>query len=363
MKIIQIIYSLNQGGAERFVVDLSNELSKNNEVYLITLRDDKEKNCFFYKNEVAKNVNYINFPLKKGFRLTDVYKVSKFIKKINADIIHTHLDVVYYFLPFSLFNSKRKIFHTVHNDAYFDGRNKFASSIRKIFYKQKLIVPITISKDSQHSFENFYSIKNPLLIYNGRNSPSTTNQLEEVIQEINSLKKHTKDLVFIHVSRYNEKQKNHSMLINVFNQLSLEGLNAILLIIGRDYQNKAQDLILNSGDRIFYLGEKKNIIDYLNCSDGFFLSSFYEGLPISLLEAIACGCIPVCTPAGGIKDVISNRVNGFIAKNFTSLEYKKTICEFLKFRHDIDKTKMFETFEQKYSIQNCAEEHMKIYSI
>lgn len=364
MKIIQIIYSLNQGGAERFVVDLSNELSKYHEVYLITtLGDEKGKSNFFYRSEVEKKVNYVNFPMKKGFRLSDVYRLSRFIKKFNADVIHTHLDIVYYFLPYSLFKSKVKFFHTVHNDAYFDGRKKLASSIRKIFYKNNFIVPITISKDSQQSFEKFYSINNPILIYNGRNIPSTTNQFEDVIQEINSLKKNTKDLVFIHVSRYNEKQKNHSMLINVFKDLSSNGLNAILLIIGRDFHNNEPNLISTSGDRVYFLGEKKNIVDYLKCSDGFFLSSFYEGLPISLLEAISCGCIPVCTPAGGIKDVISNGVNGFISRDFTSAEYKKTICEFLKFRNEIDKTCMIETFKQNYSIHKCALEHLKIYSI
>ena len=41
MKILQIIFSLSSGGAERFVVDLSNELSKTNDVTLLTLKDDK----------------------------------------------------------------------------------------------------------------------------------------------------------------------------------------------------------------------------------------------------------------------------------------------------------------------------------
>ena len=41
MKILQISFSLSSGGAERFVVDLSNELGKTNDVTLLTLKDDK----------------------------------------------------------------------------------------------------------------------------------------------------------------------------------------------------------------------------------------------------------------------------------------------------------------------------------
>ena len=44
MKILYITYSLSSGGAERFVVDLSNELSSTCDVVLLTLKDDT-KNC------------------------------------------------------------------------------------------------------------------------------------------------------------------------------------------------------------------------------------------------------------------------------------------------------------------------------
>lgn len=40
--------------------------------------------------------------------------------------------------------------------------------------------------------------------------------------------------------------------------------------------------------------------------DAYALCSSYEGMPISLIEAIGVGCIPVCTPVGGIVDVVHN---------------------------------------------------------
>ena len=62
MKIIEIIYSLSSGGAERFVVDLSNEfVAKGNDVLLCTLLDDKKNNRAFYKFEfgVRKTWNFL----------------------------------------------------------------------------------------------------------------------------------------------------------------------------------------------------------------------------------------------------------------------------------------------------------------
>ena len=50
MRILEVLFTLQSGGAERFVVDLSNEMSKANEVILLTLKDDKidEENRNFY---------------------------------------------------------------------------------------------------------------------------------------------------------------------------------------------------------------------------------------------------------------------------------------------------------------------------
>lgn len=53
MKIIELQFNLSSGGAERFTVDLSNQLSNTDDVTLITLKDDKvepEKRCFYKFN-------------------------------------------------------------------------------------------------------------------------------------------------------------------------------------------------------------------------------------------------------------------------------------------------------------------------
>ena len=52
MKIVQFIPSLNSGGAERFVIDLSNSLASNHKVHLFTLLDINEYG--FYKNDLSK---------------------------------------------------------------------------------------------------------------------------------------------------------------------------------------------------------------------------------------------------------------------------------------------------------------------
>ena len=64
MKILQVVFSLAFGGAERFVVDLSNELSKDNDVTLLALKAETCLPFFsFYKFALSPNVKYVNLGL------------------------------------------------------------------------------------------------------------------------------------------------------------------------------------------------------------------------------------------------------------------------------------------------------------
>lgn len=359
LKIVQVIYALIQGGAEKFVVDLSNELSETHDVYIVTLRGSSSD---LFKNQLSSKVNYINFPIGNGFRIKDIYRLNKFIDKLDPDIIHTHLQVVFYFLLRTLSKKKNIVFHTIHNDASFDGIIKYQFLIRNFFYKRNLVIPITISNDSKISFENYYKINDPELIYNGCLKPNKTEKFEEVQKEIESLKLSPKDLVFIHLSRFNENQKQHSVLINAFNRTRSDFKNAILLVIGREYESEQADFLKKiAGDGIYFLGERSNIGDYLYQSDVFCLSSRFEGLPISLLEAIACGCTPICTPVGGIKDIIQPDKTGYLSSDISEDSYYQEMHKYLRRPDKIKKNELIEYFSENYSIDKCGKHHEKIY--
>jgi glycosyltransferase involved in cell wall biosynthesis len=359
LKIVQVIYALIQGGAEKFVVDLSNTLSENHDVYLVTLRGSPFD---LHKNQLDNRVNYINFPISDGFRLKDIYKLNKFIDEIEPDIIHTHLQVVFYFLLRNIYKRKNIIFHTIHNDASFDGNKKYQYLIRKYFYKRKYIIPITISKESKISYEKYYNINNPELIYNACLKPPKTENFNEVQTQIELLKFNSDDLVFLHLSRFNEYQKQHSVLIKAFNRVRSDFKNAILLIIGRDYETeKAEFLKAIAKEGIYFLGEKSNVGDYLYASDVFCLSSRFEGLPISLLEAISCGCIPICTPVGGIKDIVQQEKTGYLSSDISEESYYHEIIKYLQNPYKIKKNYLTSYFLENYSLNKCGNQHEALY--
>lgn len=362
MKILQITYSLTSGGAERLVVDLSNELSKYNEVHILTILDDEIGNNGFYKSILSKNIFYHCAYENTGMNIKKLYEINRIINKINPDIVHIHgYGIIYYFAPSILLNRKPKYIETIHTSAT-DIFDNWYSFIGKFLFKMNLIKMVTISNNNKFVLENVINIKNSVLINNGRSTPKSTSRLEEVKFEIKNLKNNENDIVFIHIGRCAES-KNQKMLIEVFNKINEKGIGFILLILGNGFDSEiGKELQKNANSNIHFLGTKLNIIDYYLSSDAFCLSSNVEGLPISLIEAFACGCVPICTPTSGSSDYIIDGVNGFISEDFSEKSYMKAVDRFINNRFNINKLKLKQTYLDAFSIEICSKAYYQLYN-
>ena len=349
------------GGAERFVVDLANELGENNDTVLFTLRDDTIENKGFYIPEINTKVRYVNLKIPPGFKPGLILTFYKILRREKPDIVHCHLNLVNYFFPLSIiFRNKIRFFYTIHNSAESEVGSETERIIRRFFFKFRFFIPVAISDETKKSYQTYYKLNDIIVIYNGREYPAKSTNYEKVVNEIEAIKLTNKSLIFCHPARYNE-QKNQKSLISVFNTLRHEGYDVVLLIIGEGFEN-AIDLKTLALDHIHFLGIKSNVPDYLFASDAFCLSSVYEGMPISLIEAFACGCIPICTPVGGCINTIEHGVTGYLSKSVSEEDYIDVIKVFIKNRSTIDKEKLKRIYHDNFSIQKCTESYFKLYS-
>lgn len=354
MKILEIITSLSPGGGERFVVDLSNALYNNrNQVILLTLKEDINSNNTFYKKDLLKEVKYESLKENK-FSLKTFYKIYTKIKEIQPDVVHFHLGCTFnMILPTVLLYRSPLYVQTIHCRADKEG-GKIGMFIRKIIYNLPLIKQITISKDNNASYQQIYHKDSDSLIYNGREKPKTIN-LEEVQKEVDSYKLNQDTIVVTHVARFHPL-KNQKLLINSFNKLIQENNNIILLIIGDGYDfGEGKYLQEISNKQIYFLGLKQNIGDYLRVSDAFILSSLSEAMPISLIEALSCKCIPLSTPVSGCKDIIKNKINGFLSADFTEESFINMLNDFIKNYKNINREQLYELYTNMFSINTCAQ--------
>lgn len=367
MKILQITFTLSSGGAERFVVDLSNELAKTNDVTLLTLKDDTidAENRNFYKFDLSSRVKYMNLGLGDGaFHPSYPWRIYKVIKKINPEVVHLNGGgpiIKYCYLSCMLLGRYITFIQTIHSDLY---RGGYTSRFYRFTYRtlalRGLLRWASLSEVNFQQTIKEYPKAKSRCIYNGRAPMLPTPKFEDTDKEITSCKDNADTKVVLHVARC-APAKNQQLLIQSFNAIR-QNNNAILLIIGAHFDSEeGKELQAMAGEGIYFLGTRTNIPDYMLKSDIFVLSSKYEGMPITLIEAILSGMPMVSTPVTGAVDVINGK-NGLLSRDFTKQSYIAALTEMLHHYDSFKAEAMKEKDNSPYTIKHCAEQYMEFYN-
>lgn len=363
MRILEIIPQLSSGGAERFTVDLCNELSIHNEVVLLTFYSlDKYG---FYASELSENIKLVCLNKQNGASLGTFCKVLKFIKLSKPDVVHMHLRSILYCLPAIFFIRRIKYFMTIHSDADKEADGLWGKLVRKLCFNSRLVTPVTISPNSQQTFNVYYKLKTSKMIFNGRNvCRSEVLVSNATAVEVAACKQNSTDRVIINLARINEV-KRQTLLARVANRLYNEGYLFTLLIVGNKRDEKMVKEIESYGCPLVHmLGEKSNPLEYLKLADAYCLCSSYEGMPISLIEALGMETIPICTPVGGIVDVVLDGYNGILAEGLSEDDLYYALKRFLdlpdekinEFKRNAIKT------YPAYSMVECAQNYLSLFN-
>jgi glycosyltransferase involved in cell wall biosynthesis len=353
MRIFEVIPQLSTGGAERFVVDLCNELSLNNIVVLVVLwplRGDQS----FFQRQIRSEVIVECINKKPGFDPRVFLQFYKLIRRYQPEVIHSHIDSILYTGLFQVFCSAGV--HTVHSLARHEAKDAFKRLLRKFLFRLRLVRPVTISKAAQRDFDSYYHVASEL-ICNGRNIPPDLVVSEDVIREINSYRLNKETRILIQLAHV-DNVKRQLLMARVAKRLFDEGYNFSVLFIGSNTRVPAytDEVRAIMPENCHFLGEKQNPLEYLKYGGAFCLCSSVEGFPISLIEAMGVGAIPICTPVGGIKDVIVDGENGILASDTTEDSYYNALRRFLLLSSDEILLMSHHALESysPYSMKECA---------
>lgn len=360
MKILEIIPQLgrNGGGAERFVVDLCNKLSTDHKVTLLVFFN-LDQNGFFAK-EINSNVKVISLNKHAGIDLRLPFLLRKLIHKENPDIVHTHLRAITYCLFAFLKPSKIKFIHTVHNDAEKEADGGISKWCRRFAFRTKRVTPVTISEESQRSFIDSYGITPPM-IYNGRPAYTDSQQYTTAKKELDELRQSVSSKIILNVARI-QKQKNQIPLVKAVNNLSNKHQLDLVIVGNATTTDIIQQINNISTKHIHLIGSRTNPRDYMRAADAFCLSSIYEGMPITLIECFSVGAIPICTPVGGIVNMIDDGKNGILATGTSQEEIEAAILRFLNLTDEQRaemKRNSLASFT-KYDMTTCAKNYVHL---
>lgn len=277
---------------------------------------------------------------------------------LRPDVVHTHLGAINYILPTAILLYRSDFYHTVHSDAALETETTAGKWIRKFLYALKRVCPVTISDESRKSFRQFYGIDAPLIL-NGRNVPSDIKISDSVLTEFKNIRKSADTKVFVNIAHI-DSNKRQDVIARCVNRLNVEGYDVALVLIGRNLNNDVYSRIDSIGcPAIHYIGLRHNPLEYLAMADAFCLASEFEGFPISLIEALGVGTVSICTPVGGIIDVVQDGENGLLSTDISEDAYYNALKRFLAFSSDeiARIAKNAKSSYEKYSMTECAQNY------
>lgn len=358
MRIAHIHRSMGTGGIEAMICGLSNEMVKEHDVTVCTIVKPSSEDKFYKELSPAVHRETIG-RVGKGKHLREIVRISRFVRDGQFDIVHLHCFFYYFVLAILLYHSRIVFCYTIHNDAYkentpWDRRVLF---FKKFCFRRKWVHPITISPISQSSFLDLYRCDS-VMIPNGVVKPQPDGNSTVDLYRITD-----QTVVFIHAARICP-QKNQVMLCRVFDRLIREGMDIVLVIAGPIHWHSIfAEMQTYFSDRIRHIGDRADIPALLCSADGMCLSSDYEGLPVVLLESVAAGCIPVCTPVGGIVNVINDGVDGILSENVSEDAYYQAMKRYLNLTEFERETMMKNCLEksEEFSMRRCAQAYSRYY--
>lgn len=362
MKILHIHASLGAGGIGAMICALANEQAKKHDVTVCTIYEPQDADIFYH--QLSAQVHRLSCHKHKGgSKFKILFDIAKLVSRGKYDVVHMH-STMYYYIPtiLALMFTKTQMVYTLHSSALMenDSWDKKLIWLKKNFFKHHILYPVTISAASEQSFEELYHLKGKV-IYNGIPRPKLSQEPSGIIQSY----RYSKDTrILLHPGRI-DVAKNQVVLCHVVQRLIDEGHDIVLLIAGSiNHPEVYEQLSPLFNKRIVYLGEMSNIPQLLSESDAFCLPSIYEGLPISLLEALSVGCIPICSPVGGIVNVVTSGSNGILSASSSEADYYEALRLYLQMSSEaIDEMRMrcVASFAN-YSIEKSSQAYIDYYS-
>ena len=311
MKILQIVKSLGRGGAEMLLQE--------------TLKlHDKQQFDFHYiyflpwKNQMVEGIEQAggkvtNFPAKNNlFILLQIIPIIRYIRKNKIELIHCHLPWAGFAGRIIHLFTKIPVVYSEHNIQ--DRYHILTKTINRLTFNWQNKV-IAVSGDVEQSIRKSIHPKIPVqTILNGINTEQFQRSALLRKQKREELGLKDGDILIgtIAVFRFQKRLKEWVEMIYKIRQ---KHPHVKACIVGdgplkKEITDKITELGLN--EHIIMPGLQSDVLPWHSAFDIFMMTSSFEGLPIALLEAMSMESAVVCTDAGGIKELIRNKQDGFL---------------------------------------------------
>ena len=340
--ILYFTRTMGVGGTEKVILQLCESMKNEFDNIIVcscggeNVEKLKKLGIKHYKIGDIENKNPI-------FMMKTIRELQRIIKCEKINIVHTHHRMAAFYSY--ILNKKYKFYfiHTAHN-TFYDKKMITKDSLRKSNL-------IAVGDKVKLNLINEFSLpeKNIITLYNG------VKQESDKICEIRELQLAKQEGYFLvgNIGRISE-QKGMEYFVLAAKDLVLKNKRIKFFIIGDgEDKEKIESLIdkFNLKNEVILLGYRDDISNVINQLDLIVLSSLWEGLPLTPIEAFAAGKTVIGTSVDGTTEIIKDNFNGILVEP----KKEEAISEAINYLYNnFEIKKLFEknaynTYKEKFS--------------
>ncbi|MGR5571978.1 glycosyltransferase family 4 protein [Limosilactobacillus fermentum] len=352
MKIVYVITQATWGGAQAHLYSLiERQVKIGNTVTLISgiegrLSDQIKKNLPQVKlviiSNLVRQVSLIN-----DFKA--IRALRKLLKRLKPDILHLHSSKAGMVGRLAALGLSMKVVFTVHGWGFTPGVSKKQQLLIKLV--EKTLRPLTTYYICVSEFDQNIGLRgkvlkaskeNYVVIHNGAPKPKEFDRRPATLP-----------VRLVMTARFS-KQKDQTSLIRAVKSLDKSKYHLSLVGDGEtleDNQRLVEELRLT--DNVSFEGFKSDVSDSLIHNDVYILSTHYEGLPISIIEAMSYKLPIIATDVGGNKELVKD--NGYLISSISDLTQR---IQYLIDHPDLIGrlgNASYELYKNEYTLEHCLD--------
>jgi len=353
INILYVITKLELGGAQKQLLSLLGSLDKERyNIFLFTAKDGLLINeALSIKGLILIKSKFLERPVSVLKDILAFFEIYNFIKRNRIKIVHTHSSKAGILGRFAAKAARASIIiHTVHGWSFHDYQlsavNSFYIFLEKLCATFTDRIIVVSNSDKQKGLKNLIGSDEQYIIirYGIDINEFKDSGRRNLIRPTLGLNED--DLVVGMIACF-KPQKSPLDFIKIAYSIKKEIPSTKFIMVGDGLlRKKARVLIkkLDLEEQVILAGWRNDIALILSALDIFVLTSLWEGLPISVLEAIAAGVPVVATDTGGISEVIDSGKTGYLVASRDRQTMQNRIEELLR---DTEKRNEFANLAQK----------------
>jgi len=309
IRVLEVLASLRRGGAERVAVSLARGLDRDVfQIEVAALFDASPGDFEPLLHAAAIPVHRLG--KRRGFDARIFGRLAGVMRAFRPHVVHTHSYILRYAWPARSLSGGGSIVHTVHNLAPREG-GRLGVWIHRLAMRAG-VCSVAVSDEVARSYAQTYGRPVERIIPNGIDLAPFVQPPQGVWRREHGFR--DEERLVVSVARL-DPQKNPLKLIDAFAAALGNNTEWHLVMAGdgslrEEAMRRAASLHLKS--RVHFPGVVERVETLLADADVFALASDWEGLPVALIEGMACGLPVVATAVGGVPELVEHQVTGMI---------------------------------------------------